>query len=114
MQLQAQTEHLGTQLSQCEDRAQAERGARQQAEKRVTHFENQLTSTRREIGSLQHEKNYLFSFNKRLTKRMHQRERDIKKALSALSTLEPETENRTPVKLFCSVCHDILRLSAVT
>lgn len=90
-QMQAQLDHLGDQLSQCEDRAQAERGARQHAEKQVIYLEIELASTRRELDSLQQETNDLFSVNERLTKRMHQREREVKKALSALSTLERES-----------------------
>ena len=84
IQLQAESTKLWDQLAQHEDRAQTERGARQQAEERIRQLENELTSTRTERDNLRQEKNYLFSVNERLTKKMDQRDKDVKKVLSAL------------------------------
>ncbi len=88
MKLQAETTKLVDQMSQCEDRAQTEHGARQQAEERITELENELTSIRIERANLRQEKTYLFSVNERLTKQMIQRDREVKKALSALLGIE--------------------------
>ena len=74
IQLQAETTKLWDQLAQHEDRAQTERGARQQAEERIRQLENELTSTRTERDNLRQEKKYLFSINERLTKKMDQRD----------------------------------------
>jgi chromosome segregation ATPase len=90
IQLQAETTKLAEQLSQYEDGLQTERGARQQAEERIKRLENDLTSTRTERDNLQQEKAHLFSINERLTKEMNQRDREVKKALSALYRLEPD------------------------
>ena len=84
VQLQAETTKLVGQLSECEDQAQTERGARQQAEERARQLDNELTSTRTERDNLRHQKEHLFSINERLTKEMDQRDREVKNALSAL------------------------------
>ena len=88
-QLQVGTAELADQLAECENRAQSELGARQQAEERIRQLEDELTSTRTESDNLRQEKSYLFSINERLTKKMDQRDREVKKALSALYRLEP-------------------------
>jgi septal ring factor EnvC (AmiA/AmiB activator) len=90
IQLQAETTKLVDQLSQCEDQAQTERGARHQAEERIRQLENELTSTRTERDNLQQEKTYFFSVNERLMKKMNQRDREVKKVLSALYRMEPD------------------------
>ena len=78
---------LVDQLSRCEDRAQTERGARQQAEGRIRQLEDELTLTQTERDDLRREKEHVFIVNERLTKEMGQRAREIKTALSALYKL---------------------------
>jgi uncharacterized membrane-anchored protein YhcB (DUF1043 family) len=84
IQLQAETVSLTDQLSQFEDLVTTERGARQQAEERIRQLQNELTSTQTERDNLRQEKTCLFSINEGLIKKMDQRDREVKKALSAL------------------------------
>jgi chromosome segregation ATPase len=82
--LQAETTKLINQLSQYESQAQNESRAREQAEHQIRRLENELTSTQTERDNLRQETTQLFSINERLAKTMDQRDREVKKALSAI------------------------------
>ena len=86
-QLQAETAKLADQLAECENRAQTELEGRQHAEERIRQLESELTSTRIERDELRQGKKHLSSINRRLTKKMDQRNREVKRALSALYML---------------------------
>ena len=83
-QLQTECERLTDELSQCEHKAQNESLACYQAQERVKQLEDELTTVQEEAGVLQLKNAKLSSMIQRLTRRVRQSRRTIKKAWSTL------------------------------